>query len=254
MEDSSSAVALVTGGGSGIGREVAVALAAAGYRVAVAGRRLDRLEDVSKESGARAYQCDLRDAAETQALADRVVSDHGRLDALVNNAGIALRKPIEEVTRSELEVVMQTNLYGPLLLTQQCIPHLRATSGAIVNISSSLATQPQPGQGVYAAAKGGIEALSRVLALELSPFRIRVNVVSPGITRTEMMTGPGPDHPEADAWLDMRAREFPLGRIGEPADVAGAVVFLLSTAASWITGITMHVDGGRGIGTAPAPR
>jgi NAD(P)-dependent dehydrogenase (short-subunit alcohol dehydrogenase family) len=123
-----------------------------------------------------------------------------------------------------------------------------------VNISSSLATQPQPTQGIYVAAKGGVEALSRVLALELSASRIRVNVVSPGITRTEMMTGRGPDTSAGDAWLDMRAREFPLGRIGDPEDVAAAVAFLLSPSASWITGLTMHVDGGRQLGTAPLPR
>jgi NAD(P)-dependent dehydrogenase (short-subunit alcohol dehydrogenase family) len=252
--ENDGAVALVTGGGSGIGRAVAVALARSGYRVAVAGRRLERLEEVSQESGARAYQCDLRDPDSSQDLAGRVVADHGRLDALVNNAGVALRKPIEEVRLAEIEEVMRTNLYGPLLLTQKCIPHLRDSQGAIVNISSSLATQPQPMQGVYAAAKGGIEALSRVLALELSSSGIRVNVVSPGITRTEMMTGPGPDHAEADAYLDLRAREFPLGRIGDPQDVAAAVAFLLSPGAAWITGITMHIDGGRGIGTAPAAR
>lgn len=251
MDASGGPVALVTGGGSGIGRAVAAALADSGYRVAVAGRRAEPLRAASKQPGVRPYPCDLRDPDAISALAESVVSDYGRLDALVNSAGIALRKPIEEVCLTEIDDVMRTNLYGPILLIQKCIPHLRESCGAIVNISSSLATQPQPTQAVYAAAKGGIEALSRVLALELSAARIRVNVVSPGITRTEMMTGRGPDTSAADAWLDMRAREFPLGRIGDPEDVAGAVLFLLSPSASWITGITMHVDGGRQLGTAP---
>jgi NAD(P)-dependent dehydrogenase (short-subunit alcohol dehydrogenase family) len=254
MDGTGSPVALVTGGGSGIGQAVAATLAASGYRVAVAGRRTEPLRAVSEQTGARPYQLDVRDPDSVGALVDSVVADHGRLDALVNNAGVALRKPIEEVCLAEIEEVMRTNLYGPILLTQKCIPHLRETRGAIVNISSSLATQPQPTQGIYAAAKGGIEALSRVLALELSAAGIRVNVVSPGITRTEMMTGRGPDTSATEAWLDMRAREFPLGRIGNPADVAGAVAFLLSSSASWITGITMHVDGGRQLGTAPAAR
>jgi len=255
MDSTSSPVALVTGGGGGIGRAVAAALTGSGYRVAVAGRRMDLLQEASEQSGARPYQCDLRDPDSIGALVGSVIADHGRLDGLVNNAGVALRKPFEEVSLTEIENVMRTNLYGPILLTQKCLPHLRESQGAIVNISSSLATQPQPLQGIYAAAKGGIEALSRVLALELSAAGIRVNVVSPGITRTEMMTGPpGPDFAAASAYLDMRAREFPLGRIGDPADVAGAVAFLLSPSASWITGITMHVDGGRQLGPAPGAR
>lgn len=255
MDGTSSPVAIVTGGGGGIGRAVAAALTGSGYRVAVAGRRMELLQEASEQSGARPYQCDLRDPDAIGALVDSVVADHGRLDGLVNNAGVALRKPFEEVGLTEVEDVMRTNLYGPILLTQKCLPHLRESQGAIVNISSSLATQPQPMQGIYAAAKGGIEALSRVLALELSAAGIRVNVVSPGITRTEMMTGPpGPDFAAANAYLDMRAREFPLGRIGDPADVAGAVAFLLSPSASWITGITMHVDGGRQLGPAPGAR
>jgi NAD(P)-dependent dehydrogenase (short-subunit alcohol dehydrogenase family) len=246
-------VALVTGGGTGIGRATAAALSKSGYRVVIAGRRLERLEEVSRQTGAGVYRCDLRVPEDLAALADSVLADHGRLDALVNNAGVALRKPFEDVTLADIEDVMRTNLYGPILLTQKCLDALRETHGAIVSLSSSLATQPQPMQGIYAAAKGGIESFSRVLALELAADRVRVNVVSPGITRTDMMTGGGPDADAANAYLDMRGREYPLGRIGEPEDVAGVIDFLLSPAASWMTGLTLSVDGGRMLGTAISP-
>jgi len=246
-------VALVTGGGTGIGRATAAALAKSGYRVVIAGRRLERLEEVSRQTGAAVYRCDLRVQEELAALADSVLGDHGRLDALVNNAGVALRKPFEDVTLADIEEVMRTNLYGPILLTQKCLGALRQTHGAIVSLSSSLATQPQPMQGIYAAAKGGIESFSRVLALELAADRVRVNVVSPAITRTDMMTGGGPDADAANAYLDLRGREYPLGRIGEPEDIAGVIDFLLSSAASWMTGLTLSVDGGRMLGTAISP-
>jgi NAD(P)-dependent dehydrogenase (short-subunit alcohol dehydrogenase family) len=246
-------VALVTGGGTGIGRATATALAKSGYRVVIAGRRIERLEEVSRQTGAGVYRCDLRVPEELEALADSVVADHGRLDALVNNAGVALRKPFEDVTLTDIEDVMRTNLYGPILLTQKCLGALRQTHGAIVSLSSSLATQPQPMQGIYAAAKGGIESFSRVLALEIAADRVRVNVVSPAITRTDMMTGGGPDTDAANTYLDMRGQEYPLGRIGEPEDVAGVIDFLLSPAASWMTGLTLSVDGGRMLGTAISP-
>lgn len=243
-------VALVTGGGTGIGRATTAALVKSGYRVAIGGRRIDRLEGVAAETGATPYRCDLRAPDQLEELATAVLADHGRLDALVNNAGVALRKPFADVTPAELDDIMRTNLYGPMLLTRRLVGALKATRGAVVNLSSSLAAQPQPMQAVYAAAKGGIESFSRVLALELATDRVRVNVVRPGITRTDMMTGGGPDVTEANAYLDKRGLEYPLGRIGEPEDVAAAIDFLLSPGAGWITGIVLDVDGGRMLGTA----
>jgi NAD(P)-dependent dehydrogenase (short-subunit alcohol dehydrogenase family) len=246
-------VALVTGGGTGIGRATAAALTKSGYRVAVASRRLEPLEQVSAATGAKAYRCDVRDPEQLHELAASVLADHGRLDALVNNAGVALRKPLAEVTADDIDNVMRTNLYAPILLAQACVPALRQTQGAIVSLSSSLATQPQPHQGIYAAAKGGVESFSRVLALELAADGVRVNVVSPAITRTDMMTGGGSDQTAANAMLDERGLEYPLGRIGEPEDVAAVIDFLLSPGAGWMTGLTVSVDGGRLLGTAIAP-
>ena len=247
-------VALVTGGGTGIGRATTAALAKSGYRVAISGRRLDRLRDVARETGATPYRCDLREPDQIGELATAVLADNGRLDALVNNAGVALRKPFAQITPADIDDVMRTNLFGPILLARHLVDALRATRGAMVNLSSSLAAQPQPMQSVYAAAKGGIESFSRVLALELAADRVRVNVVRPGITRTDMMTGGGPDVTEANAYLDLRGREYPLGRIGEPEDVAAAIDFLLSPGAGWVTGIIMDVDGGRMLGTAMSPQ
>jgi NAD(P)-dependent dehydrogenase (short-subunit alcohol dehydrogenase family) len=247
-------VALVTGGGTGIGRAISTRLAGDGYRIAVAARRRGPLEEVSAELGGRAYPCDLRHPEQIARLVDDVLSDFGRLDALVNNAGMAFRKAPEDFTVEELETVIETNLYGPILLSQRCIPALRATKGAIVNISSSLATLPQPTQSVYAASKGGLEAFSRVLALELAADGIRVNSVSPAIVRTDIMLETGVDRETAEKYLEMRSREYPLGRLGEPEDVAAVVAYLLSADAVWLTGLTISVDGGRLLGTAPAPR
>jgi 3-oxoacyl-[acyl-carrier protein] reductase len=167
---------------------------------------------------------------------------------------MAFQKRVEDLTVEDLEVVLETNLRGPILVSQRCIGALRETKGAIVNISSSLATLPQPTQGVYAASKGGLEAFSRVLALELAGSGVRVNVVSPAIIRTEILSTMGVDRQAIERYLEIRSKEYPLGRLGEPEDVAGVVAFLLSPEAGWLTGLTISVDGGRLLGIPAVSR
>jgi NAD(P)-dependent dehydrogenase (short-subunit alcohol dehydrogenase family) len=247
-------VALVTGGGTGIGRAIATGLVADGFRVAVAARRPGPLAEVSAAVGARPYQCDIAQPDQIDQTVSGVLRDFGRLDAVVNCAGIVRHKPVEEATVEDIDALLTTNLRGMILMSQRCIGPLRETKGAIVNISSSLAQLPQPGTGVYAATKGGMEAFSRVLALELAGDGVRVNVVSPAIIRTEILVNAGLDEEGNRRYLETRTREYPLGRLGEPEDVAALVRFLLSPGAVWMTGLTILVDGGRLLGTALASR
>jgi 3-oxoacyl-[acyl-carrier protein] reductase len=247
-------VALVTGGGTGIGRAIAQTLAADGFQVAVAGRRLEPLRAVSASTGGNAYRCDIASPQEIDRLVDEVLADFGRLDALINNAGIVKQAPIEAASLADIEVVLRTNLLGTILMTQRCAPALREAHGAIVNLSSTLSHLPQPNQSPYIATKGGIEAFTRAMAVELSADGVRVNAVCPAIVRSDiLMTAMGIDQHTNDAMMDERSGDYLLGRVGEPEDVAGIVAFLASSRAVWITGQTILVDGGRVLGKPAVP-
>ena len=236
--------ALVTGGGRGIGRAIALELGRAGADVAVnyyvEPERAEATAADITALGVRgmAVAGDVGNAADAQRMIDEVVTRFGRIDILVNNAGTQTWTPFLEVTEREWDLVIRTNLKGCFLCTQAAGRHMRRTGGAIVNIGSGCNKVPFPGLAAYTASKGGIEMLTKVAAVELAAYRIRVNCVAPGaveVERTRM---------ELDDYAATWGAVTPLGRIGEPADVARAVRYLASDDSAFVTGQTLWVDGG----------
>ena len=238
-------VAVVTGAGQGIGRAIAVGLAACGCDVVINARRLHDLEETANQIHAAGRSAlivngDVRDLSET--IADRAIEKFGRLDVWVNNVGgsddkttLALIDTPDEVFRSQLELNLTTAFQGCKAAAKR-MTH----GGSIVNISSGAGTRGSPFTGPYAAAKAGMNNLTQTLALELGP-NIRVNAVAPGPVATEAFL----EILNVGEQLDALAATIPLGRLGTPDDIANASVFLASDAASWITGQMLLVAGGR---------
>jgi NAD(P)-dependent dehydrogenase (short-subunit alcohol dehydrogenase family) len=236
--------ALVTGGGRGVGRGIARALAEAGCGVAVNYNtsRAPAEETVAELEGfgvdALAIRGDVRRTADVERMFSDVLSRWPRLDIVVNNAGMQTWTPLVDVTETEWDDVIDTNLKGCFFMTQAAARHMRPQGGGvIVNIGSGCNKVPFPKLVAYTASKGGIEMLTRVSAVELGPSGIRVNCVAPGAIEIERTKEENPDY--AGVW----GRVTPLGRVGTPADVGAAVVFFASDAASFISGQTLWVDG-----------
>jgi 3-oxoacyl-[acyl-carrier protein] reductase len=233
--------ALVTGGTRGIGREITLALARAGADVVVCyrkdGEHVEQLARELKEIAGdhHVVRADVSDTADVRALADECRARFGGLDVVVNNAGVISHEPFERLAVDEWRRVLDTNLTGAYLVAQAALPLLR-TGGSIVNIGSRVATVGIPLRAHYTAAKAGLIGLTRSLCKELGPRGIRVNLVAPGVIATE-----------AELSEEVRARYegmTALRRLGAPADVAAVVCFLASDLAAYVTGETIHVDGG----------
>jgi pteridine reductase len=242
-------VALITGASRRIGAQIARRLHASDYRLALHYRH-SRAEaeglaaefNRARPDSARVFAADLLDTPGLSVLTRQAYDAWGRLDALINNASSFYPTPVGQIDEAAWEDLLGSNLKAPLFLSQAAAPWLAASGGSIVNITDIHVSRPLPGYAVYGAAKAGLVALTRTLARELAP-KVRVNAVAPGT-----ILWPEQDNLQSEEERDAMIRATPLQRIGTPADIAGAVHFLLSEEAGFITGQVLAVDGGRGIG------
>ena len=240
-------VALVTGGARGLGRTMAGALAEAGADVAITGRTLAPCEKTASEISAatgrrcRAYRADVTSASDVEQLAAAVESDLGRIDILVNNAGTNIRGPIEQLTEADWDTVVDTNLKGPFLCARAIGPRMVSRGwGRVINLGSVLGVIALAGRAPYASSKAGIINLTRVLALEWAGTGVTANAICPGAFGTEMNRQLLEDPVKYQEFV----KRIPMGRWGEPDELAGAVVFLASDASTYVTGSALFVDGG----------
>jgi meso-butanediol dehydrogenase/(S,S)-butanediol dehydrogenase/diacetyl reductase len=237
-------VALVTGGSAGLGEDIALQLQREGYEVAVCGRRADKL-DAMTSRGVGAFQCDIGTRDDVARMKDWLVATYGRLDVLVNCAGIALqRSSFIEASLDDVEKLIQINVLGTMYVTHALMPMVIVAKGSIVNFSSTLAQRPRAGSIVYSASKGAVEAFTRSLAIEAAVHGVRVNCIAPALVRSDIYLAAGMTPEAYDKLLEARAKEFPLQRVGEPEDVSSMLSYLISDKASWITGLCLPVDGG----------
>jgi gluconate 5-dehydrogenase len=237
---------LVTGGGSGIGLGIALGLAGAGAEVVIVGRDEAKLAAAAETIGAKGGKAapvaaDLTDRAAVAGLPERIERGHGPIAILVNNAGIQHRAPFTEFPADAWDGIMATHLSGAFLLTQGVARGMIARrAGKIINTLSVNAQLGRANIVPYSTAKGGLQMMTRGLAVELAPFNIQVNGIAPGYIRTELNRALQ-DDAEFSAWAERRT---PAGRWGEPRDIAGTAVFLASSASDFVTGQTIFVDGG----------
>jgi gluconate 5-dehydrogenase len=244
--DLSGKLALVTGGGSGLGLAIARGLRAAGARVVINGRNRAKLDAAAAQCVAAGESVsviafDVTDEAAVAAGVAEVERTLGPVDILVNNAAINIRKAFDAYTLAEWRELQDANFDGPFLMTRAVVPGMKARRrGKIINICSLASDIGRPHIVAYAASKGGLKMMTRALAVELAPHNVQVNGIAPGFFKTEMnsaLIG----NAEFSAWVEKRT---PAGRWGDPPEIAGAAVFLASSAANYVTGHLLYVDGG----------
>lgn len=239
-------VAMVTGASKGLGKAMALGLAQAGANIALCARNEQDLDQARSELEvhgitARAYRMDVLDRASIHAAVDAVLHDFGRIDILVNNAGVNIRRPITEMTEAQWDLILDTNLKGYFLVAQAVAPAMiRQRKGKVINISSVMGTVAFHHLGAYAASKGGIKQLTKVMAIEWAGHGINVNAIGPTYFETPMVAALRND-PERYRFIQERT---PMGRWGQPEELVGTLIFLASKASDFITGQTIHVDGG----------
>ncbi|MDF7816733.1 SDR family NAD(P)-dependent oxidoreductase [Runella sp. MFBS21] len=241
-------IALITGGGSGIGNAIAKCMIASGATVVITGRRETPLQEAVAELGEKAHYVvnDVTDLSQLEALVEQIESNIGPIDVLVNNAGINMKKPALEVSDEDFHRIIHTNLSAVFSLTRACAKRMVARQiGSILMISSMAAYYGIDRVVAYGASKSGVEGMVQVLTSEFSKFNVRVNAIAPGFIETAMMkTAMSSDPDRMNKALD----RTPIGYFGKPEDIGWAAVYLSSEAAKYVTGVSLPVDGGNSIG------
>ena len=241
---------IVTGATSGIGRAPARAFGREGGRIVLVGRDAAALgqaaEEVRADGGAAlACEADLTVADAPERIVATAIDAWKRIDVLVNAAGIIAAAPLASTTDALWDSMMAINARAPFRLMREALPHLKATRGSIVNVSSVNGLRSFPGVLAYCASKAAVDHLTRCAAIELAPLGVRVNAVNPGVTVTNLHRRSGMDEAQYAAFLERSKTTHPLGRPGDAAEVADLIVFLASERAGWMTGETIPIDGGR---------
>jgi NAD(P)-dependent dehydrogenase (short-subunit alcohol dehydrogenase family) len=242
--------ALVTGGGTGIGKAVALAFAREGAKVTVAGRRAKKLNEVVAEiekmgGGALAVVCDVSLATDAQRAVAETAKRFGGMNVLVNNAGALHVGSVERTSEDEWDRLMAINVKGPFLLSRAALPEFRkAGGGVIVNVGSVLGLIAMKDRAAYCASKGGLTLLTKAMAVDHAAENVRVNCICPSLVETELVQELFYGNEFRDALRKQRIETIPLGRTGQPIDVAEMAVFLASDESSWMTGTAIPLDGG----------
>ncbi|HEX6501864.1 MAG TPA: glucose 1-dehydrogenase [Terriglobales bacterium] len=240
-------IGIVTGAGSGIGRACAIALAKEGAQVALVGRRKERIESVAHEIGKRAFPIpgDVTKTNEINRVLDQTVSRFGPLNFLLNNAGILQIGTAEQISEAQWDRVFNVNVRAVWLFSRAALPHMRsAGGGSIVNVASTLGIVGARNRAAYAASKGAVVLLTKSMAVDHGHESIRVNAICPSFVESELTAAVMAQAGDAVAARRERTAAHPIGRLGQPEDVAGLAVYLVSDESSWVTGAVLPVDGG----------
>ena len=243
-------VVLITGASSGIGHSSALLFARSGARVMLTGRKQAVLSDLKADINKNKNVCeifagDITDTAFRSDLIARTVDTFGKLDVLVNAAGIIASGTLENTSLEDFDLMMDINVRSVFHLMQLALPYLTETGGNIVNVSSVTGLRAFPGILSYCVSKAGVDQLTRAAALELAPKNVRVNAVNPGVVETNLHRRSGMDEDAYGKFLEHSKTTHPLGRVGQPEEVADLIAFLASDHAKWVTGVTCSIDGGR---------
>lgn len=243
-------VAVITGASSGIGRAAAEVFAREGATVVAVGRNeleLNALRDATRghPGAVRPHLADVTEVSQMDRIVSETIGQFGAINVLVNAAGIIKNGSIENTTIDDWDKMMNINLRSVFMLMQKFVPHLEASAGNIVNVSSVTGTRAFPGVLAYCVSKAGIDQLTRCAALELAPKGVRVNAVNPGVVVTNLHRRGGMDEESYERFLENAKKTHPIGRAGNPEEVAELILFLASDKAGWITGATYEIDGGR---------
>lgn len=244
-------VAIVTGGGTGIGRAIAALFLKEGAKVVVCGRRLEKLRETAASTGASEEEilplpCDVTNPSQIQELVKTALNRFGGIDVLVNNAGVMRFDSLAQADDDTYELLMRTNVWAPWRFSVAVIPHMKQRGGgSIITISSIAGLRAMSGAGLYCTSKAAVQMISQTLALEHAPDQIRVNVICPAAVEDTELSEPIFGKEGVKEFLSKLRACHPLGRNGKPEDVAGAALYLASDSSRWVTGAVLPVDGGR---------